>query len=143
MVVRFGTGTKDVPLTEVTPENYIVPKGEESAYHVVQELKNFDRRTGKRLSRPVLQKYDEKVFNTKQRKWLTSMGYDIVIVHDPTEYNRKRMEQSQQTTKQRQEAERKRKAAERAAMKAELLAELKAELGAQETKPKKERKSNK
>lgn len=138
MLVKFGDGTKDVPLTEVTAENYIVPKGEESTYHVLQELKNFDRRTGKRLSRPVVQKYDAKVFQTQQRRWLQSMGYDFTILHDPTEYNRKRMEQSQKTTKQRQEAERKRKAAERAALKKELLAELKAE-----SKPKKEHKSNK
>lgn len=142
MVVKFENGTKDVPLTEVTPENYIVPKGEEKDYHVLQELKNFDRKTGKRLSRPVVQKYDAKVFQTQQRKWLQSMGYDFTVLHDPTEYNRKRMEQSQQTTRQRQEAERKRKAAEREDLKKELRKELLAELKA-ESKPKKEKKSNK
>lgn len=135
MVVKFEKGTKDVPLTEVTPENYIVPKGEEKDYHVLQELKNFDRKTGKRLSRPVVQKYDAKVFQTQQRRWLQSMGYDFVVLHDPTEYNRKRMEQSQLTTRQRQ-------AAEREALKRELRKELLAELKA-ESKPKKEKKSNK
>lgn len=142
MLVKFGEGTKDVPLTEVTAENYIVPEGEESTYHVLQELKNFDRRTGKRLSRPVVQKYDAKVFQTQQRRWLQSLGYDITILHDPTEYNRKKAEQAKQTAKQRTEAERKRKQDEREAMKAELRKELLDELRT-ESKTKKEQKSNK
>ena len=132
MVVKFENGTKDVPLTEVTPENYIVPKGEEKDYHVLQELKNFDRKTGKRLSRPVVQKYDAKVFQTQQRRWLQSMGYDFIVLHDPTEYLRKKAE----------EAEQQRKAAEREALKEELRKELMEELKA-ESKPKKEQKSNK
>lgn len=142
MVVKFENGTKDVPLTEVTPENYIVPKGEEKDYHVLQELKNFDRKTGKRLSRPVVQKYDAKVFQTQQRKWLQSMGYDFTVLHDPTEYLCKKAEEAEQTARQRMEAEQQRKAAEREALKEELRKELLAELKA-ESKPKKEQKSNK
>ena len=137
MVVKYENGTKDVPLTEVTPENYIVPKGEEKDYHVLQELKNFDRKTGKRLSRPVVQKYDAKVFQTQQRRWLQSMGYDFTVLHDPTEYLRKKAEEAEQTARQRMEAEQQRKAAEREALKEELRKELLAELKA-ESKPKKE-----
>ena len=134
MRVKYGEGTKDVPLTEVTTENYIVPKGEETLYHVVQELKQFDQKTGKRLSRPVLQKYDVKVW-AKQKKALLSWGYDLVIVHDPAEYIRKRDEEMQRTADERrrkaQEAEQKRKADERAALKAELKAELLKEMEAE------------
>ena len=134
MRVKFGEGTKDVPLTEVTTENYIVPKGEETLYHVVQELKQFDQKTGRRLSRPVLQKYDAKVW-AKQKKALVSWGYDLVIVHDPAEYIRKRDEEMQRTADERrrkaQEAEQKRKADERAALKAELKAELLKEMEAE------------
>lgn len=134
MRVKFGDGTKDVPLTEVTTENYIVPKGEESLYHVVQELKQFDQKTGKRLSRPVLQKYDVKVWQ-KQKKALLSWGYDLVVVHDPAEYIRKRDEEMQRTEDERrrkaQEAEQKRKDDERAALKAELKAELLKEMEAE------------
>lgn len=134
MRVKYGEGTKDVPLTEVTTENYIVPKGEESLYHVVQELKQFDSKTGKRLSRPVLQKYDVKVW-AKQKKALLSWGYDLVIVHDPAEYIRKRDEEMQRTADERrrkaQEAEQKRKSDERAALKAELKAELLKEMEAE------------
>lgn len=133
MRVKYGEGTKDVPLTEVTTENYIVPKGEESLYHVVQEMKQFDQKTGKRLSRPVLQKYDAKVW-AKQKKALLSWGYDLVIVHDPAEFIRKRDEEMQRAADERrrlaQEAEQKRKADERAALKAELKAELLKEMKA-------------
>ena len=134
MRVKYGEGTKDVPLTEVTTENYIVPKGEETLYHVVQELRQFDQKTGRRLSRPVLQKYDVKVW-AKQKKALLSWGYDLVIVHDPAEYIRKRDEEMQRTADERrrkaQEAEQKRKADERAALKAELKAELLKEMEAE------------
>ena len=33
MRVKFGNSIKDVPLLEVTKENYIVPRGEEDTYH--------------------------------------------------------------------------------------------------------------
>lgn len=134
MRVKYGEGTKDVPLTEVTMENYIVPKGEESLYHVVQEMRQFDPKTGKRLSRPVLQKYDAKVW-AKQKKALLSWGYDLTIVHDPAEFIRKRDEEMQRAADERrrlaQEAEQKRKADERAALKAELKAELLKEMEAE------------
>lgn len=135
MRVKFEGGTKDVQLTEVTKENYIVPKGEEGIYHVIQEVKEFDRKTGKRLSKPVLQKYDAKVWN-QQRKALLSWGYDLIIVHDPTEYNaRKTAEREQLAAEKRKaamEAEQQRKAEERAALKAELMAELRAEMDAEQ-----------
>lgn len=141
MKVIFGNGVKDVPLSDVTKENYIVPKGEESLYHVVQELRQFDQKTGKRLSRPVLQKYDVKVWDN-QRKALTSWGYDLNVVHDPADYLRKQQEERERTQAERQrqaqEAEARRKAAEREALKAELKAELMAEMqdAGTEAKPK-------
>lgn len=145
MRVKFENGTKDVPLTEVTAENYIVPKGEENSYHVIQEMTSFDNKTGKRLSRPVLQKYDAKIWPT-QRKALASWGYDLTIVHDPSEYNRQQAEIAQQTAANRQriiaQQEAQRKAKERAAMKAELMAEIRAELLA-EAKAASNKKSNK
>ena len=90
MRVKFGDmGTKDVPITEVTPENYIVPAGEEMQYHVIQEIKRFDASSGKRLSRPRVQKYGYKEFNTIIRN-IKSLGYDITVLHDPTEYIKQR-----------------------------------------------------
>jgi hypothetical protein len=108
----------------------------------LQELKNFDRRTGKRLSRPVVQKYGAKVFRTQQRNWLQSMGYEFTILHDPTAYLEQKAKEAEFSAKQRKEAEEQRKAAEREALKEELRKELLAELKA-ESKQKKEQKSNK
>lgn len=88
MKVRFEGGIKDVPLSEVTADNYIVPQGEEKSWHVIQEKKEFDRNTGKRLSRPVLQKYDMKCF-PQTRKYLMDAGYTITVLHDPVEYAKK------------------------------------------------------
>ena len=111
MRVKFGDmGTKDVPITEVTPENYIVPAGEEMQYHVIQEIKRFDASSGKRLSRPRVQKYGYKEFNTLIRN-IKSLGYDITVLHDPTEYIKQRdeeiaatMDRATQTRKQRTDA---------------------------------------
>ena len=111
MRVKFGDmGTKDVPITEVTPENYIVPAGEEMQYHVIQEIKRFDASSGKRLSRPRVQKYGYKEYNTLIRN-IKSLGYDIIVLHDPTEYIKQREEEiaatkerAAQTRKQRTDA---------------------------------------
>ena len=64
MRVKFGNVTKDVPILEVTKENYIVPRGEENALHCRIEQTQFNARTGKRLSKPRIQKFDAKMFPT-------------------------------------------------------------------------------
>lgn len=129
MRVRFGNTTKDVPLLEVTPENYIVPRGEEDTYHCRIEQTQYNPRSGKRLSRPRIQKFDAKMYPSVARN-LRQQGWDIVILYDPTEYldkqEQKRLAAQELTYKERQEAEAKRKAAERKALKDELIAELKA-----------------
>ena len=119
MKVRFNGGIKDVPLSEVTAENYIVPQGEERHWHVIQEKKEFDRNTGKRLSRPVLQKYDTKAYPAT-RKYLIQAGYTITVLHDPEKWKQGVAQAAQRK-------------AEREALKAELRKELLAEL-AKETK---------
>ena len=56
MRVKVNDGkTKDVAITDVTPENYIVPSNEQHLYHCVIEIKKFDSETGKRLSIPRIQ----------------------------------------------------------------------------------------
>lgn len=54
--------TKDVAITDVTPENYIVPSNEQHLYHCVIEVRKFDSETGKRLSVPRIQKFGKKSF---------------------------------------------------------------------------------
>ncbi len=76
---------RDTPVERLTPENYIVPKGEEKDYHAVIEVKQFDPKTGKRLSKPRVQKFGKKIFETSVRDSLRKQGYDVLILHDPND----------------------------------------------------------
>ena len=129
MRVKFGNSIKDVPLLEVTKENYIVPRGEEDTYHCRIEQTQFNPRNGKRVSRPRIQKFNAKMYPSVARN-LRQQGWDIEVLYDPTEYLEQReariREQQELTYRQRQELEEKRKAAERKALKDEIMAELKA-----------------
>lgn len=126
MRVKFGNnGTKDVPILEVTAENYIVPAGEENTYHCRIEQVQFSPSTGKRLSKPLIQKFDAKMFPMVQRN-LRQQGWTIDILYNPTEYLKAEEEKKQMTREQRKAVEEQRKQKERDALKAEILAELKA-----------------
>ena len=134
MKVKFEGGIKDVPLSQVTAANYIVPKGEERSWHVIQEKKEFDRNTGKQLSRPMLQTYDTKCY-PQTRKYLMDAGYTITVLHDPEKWiqaNKLALEAAEAKRKEAaQNAAAEQKATERAALKAELIAEIKAEMEAE------------
>lgn len=153
MKVKSLGGIKDVPLSEVTAANYIVPHGEERHWHVIQEKVEYDRQTGKKLSRPVLQKYDTKVYPTTE-KYLRDAGYTITVLHDPIAYSTKvaaakATEQSKiaaaKAAKAKAEAEalkaaaEKKAAEEREALKNELRKELLAELKETNKNTKKEK----
>ena len=127
MRVKFGNATKDVPIVEVTAENYIVPRGEEDTYHCKIEQTQFNPRNGKRLSRPRIQKFESKMYPSVARN-LRQQGWDIEVLYDPTEFlaerEAKRAEMRDLTFKQRQEKALAEKAAERQALKEEILAEM-------------------
>ena len=129
MRVKFGKTTKDVPILEVTAENYIVPKGEEGTYHCRIEQKQFDQRTGNRISKPIVQKFEPKMYPSVAKN-LKQQGWTIDVLYDPTDYlkevEEKSREMQEMTIQQRKEAAEKAKAAEKEALKAEILAELKA-----------------
>lgn len=126
--------TKDVGLLEVTPENFIVPKGEESYYHCRIEVVKFNQETGERMSRPRMQVFGKKVFETFGLHNLRKMGYKVDILHDPNVWeaaNKEKIEAAKQAkaeaeAKAQAEAEAQAKAEEREKMKAEIIAELKA-----------------
>lgn len=128
MRVKFGNGTKDVPILEVNAANYIVPEGEEGSYHVRQEITNFDQRTGRRLSVPRIQKYGAKEFKAISRI-LRQQGYELTILHDPTDYLKQKEEEAENrrmmTVQKQRELEQKRREAEKAALKEEIMMELK------------------
>ena len=130
MKVRFNGGIKDVPLSEVTADNYIVPHREERFWHVLQEKVEFDRNTGKRLTRPVLQKYDTKSYPITA-KYLKDAGYTITVLHDPIAWAKANAAAAAKAAEQRAQAAAAAKAAaakaEREAMKEELRKEMQAE----------------
>jgi hypothetical protein len=73
------------PLDNVTADNYKVPQGEEGIYHVVLEVKEFDRKTGERTSVPRVQKFGVNAFETAFPN-LKRLGYDVRVVYDPTNW---------------------------------------------------------
>jgi hypothetical protein len=143
MRVKVNDGkTKDVAITDVTPENYIVPSNEQHLYHCVIEVRKFDSETGKRLSVPRIQKFGKKSFENGILDALKKQGYTITVLHDPNEYVKAQAEEKAAAdAKAKAEAEAKAKAEEKAALKAEILAELKAE-GVIPAEPAKETKAD-
>lgn len=134
MRVKVNDGkTKDVAITDVTPENYIVPSNEQHLYHCVIEVRKFDSETGKRLSVPRIQKFGKKSFENGILDALKKQGYTITVLHDPNEYVKAQAEEKaartaaqQKAAEEKAAADAKAKAEEKAALKAEILAELKA-----------------
>ncbi len=150
MRVKVNDGkTKDVAITDVTPENYIVPSNEQHLYHCVIEIKKFDSETGKRLSIPRIQKFGKKGYENSIADNLKKQGYTITVLHDPNEYMKAKAEADEKAKaekakaaeekakaaeekakaaeeKAKADADAKARAEEKAALKAEILAELKA-----------------
>ena len=85
---------RDTPIVKLTPENYLVPKGEERAYHAVIEVKQFDPKTGQRISVPRVQKFGKKAFETNIADSLRKQGYDVLILHDPNVWIKEQQEKA-------------------------------------------------
>lgn len=93
MQVRMNDGRiKDVPITQVTKENYIVAETAKHVYHCLIEVRKFNPETGERLSRPRVQKFGKKAFESNVFASLKQQGYTITILHDPNEYIAKQKE---------------------------------------------------
>lgn len=86
MITKEG---HDLPIEQLTPDNYLVPKGEEHLYHAVIEVTSFDPKTGKRLSKPRLQKFGRKMFETHLHSSLLKQGYTVTILHSPAAWTEK------------------------------------------------------
>ena len=83
------------PLDSVTADNYKVPQGEEGIFHVVLEVKEFDRKTGERTSVPRVQKFGVNAFETAFPN-LKRLGYDVRVVYDPTDWLAKQAEEAEE-----------------------------------------------
>ena len=115
-----------IEIDNLTASNYAVPKGEEGVYHAVIEVKQFDQKTGRRISTPRIQKFGKKSFETSVRDCLMKQGYEIRILHDPNDFLRKQAEAAKQTAAERKAAEQKKfDEAVAAAVKAELAKQKK------------------
>lgn len=136
MRVRTKDGQiKDVNILDVTPENFIVPKGEEDCYHCRIEVKKFNQDTGERISKPRMQVFGKKFFESFGLHNLRKQGFTVDVMHDPNKWlqeNEAKLEAEKQKeaeaeAKAKAEAAEAEKKAMKEAMKAEILAELKAE----------------
>ena len=73
-------------LDQLNESNYVCPQDEVKLYHVVQVVKEFNPKTGQRISVPVLQKYKRKTFELDILPRLPRLGYTLRIVFDPVKY---------------------------------------------------------
>lgn len=134
MITKDG---RDMPIENLTPENYVVPVGEEKDYHAVIEVVQFDPKTGKRLSRPRVQKFNRKIFEQTVLSSLRKMGYTVTILHNPNEWLKANAEKKAAAVKAAREASKKAEqerfdAAVAAAVKKELAAQKKAKASKKE-----------
>ena len=102
MITKDG---RDTPILKLTPDNYIVPKGEEKAYHVVIEVRQFDQKTGARISKPRVQKFGKKAYENGIAESLRKQGYDLLVLHDPNEWLRAHNEEAAARAKAKAEAD--------------------------------------
>lgn len=97
MITKDG---RDTPIEKLTAENYIVPSGEEKDYHAVIEVVQYDAKTGKRLSRPRVQKFGKKIFEAHVADSLRKQGYTVTILHDPNAWLKEQAAKSEQAAKE-------------------------------------------
>lgn len=120
MITKDG---RDTPIDKLTADNYIVPKGEEKDYHAVIEVVLYDQKTGRKLSKPRIQKFGRKSFESHIEASLRKQGYTITILHDPTEWLKEQKAKAAQTAKAKAQAEKERFDAAVAAAVAKALAD--------------------
>jgi len=104
MITKDG---RDVAIEELTPENYVVPAGEEGSYHCAIEVKQFDHKTGDKISRPRIQKFGKKIFETLVRDIMLRQGYEIKILHNPNEWMKEQAAKKAEAQKKAAEAAKK------------------------------------
>ncbi len=90
MLIKLEDGRlKDVPISQVTRENYIVDEKERDTYHVMMEIVRYSPSDGRRLSQSSIQKFDAKIYKSIMERHLKLMGYTVTVLYDPTEYLQK------------------------------------------------------
>jgi membrane protein involved in colicin uptake len=118
MITKDG---RDTPILELTPDNYLVPQGEERQYHCRIECKKFNQDTGERLSKPRVQKFGKKMFETHVMSSLRKQGFTVDILHNPNDWEKEQRAQAAANAKAQAEAKEK---AEQARIDAAVAAAL-------------------
>lgn len=104
-IVMITKDGRDTAIENLTADNYIVPKGEEQLYHAVIEVRQFDSKTGKRISHPRVQKFGRKAFETHVQSSLRKQGYSITILHDPNAWLKKQKAKAEEARAAKAEAD--------------------------------------
>ena len=120
MITKDG---RDTPIEKLTPDIYIVPKGEEMSYHAVIEVVQFDPKTGKKLSKPRVQKFGKKMFETHVLNSLKKQGYTVTVLYDPNVWIKEQQAKAAQSRAAKAKAEQEKFDAAVAAAVAKALAE--------------------
>lgn len=122
-------------LDQLNEGNYVCPPDEVKLYHVIQEVKEFNPKTGQRISVPVLQKYKRKTFELDILPRLPRLGYTLRVVFDPVKYE-STISEARRAAERAARAEAKMKADEelREQIRREEAAKLRAELKKQKEK---------
>lgn len=125
---------RDLSVKDITAENYKVPQGEEMSVHAKIEVKQFDPKTGERISTPRIQKFGMKEWQSHIQSSLRKQGYTVEILHDPYKFAQEHAAQVAAAQAAKAQAEKEaaeaKKAAELAAIKEQAKAEVMAELKA-------------
>ena len=122
-------------LDQLNESNYVCPQDEVKLYHVIQEVKEFNPKTGQRISVPVLQKYKRKTFELDILPRLPRLGYTLRVGFDPVKYE-STISEARRAAELAARAEEKMKADEelREQIRREEAAKLRAELKKQKEK---------
>ena len=123
MITKDG---RDTPIEKLTAENYIVPKGEEMSYHAVIEVVQYDPKTGKKLSKPRVQKFGKKMFETHVLNSLKKQGYTVTVLYDPNVWIKEQQAKAAQSRAAKAKADQEKFDAAVAAAVAKALAEREA-----------------
>ena len=126
MITKDG---RDTPIEKLTPDIYIVPKGEEMSYHAVIEVVQYDPKTGKKLSKPRVQKFGKKMFETHVLNSLKKQGYTVTVLYDPNVWIKEQQAKAAQSRAAKAKAEQEKFDAAVAAAVAKELAKLQAAQG--------------
>ena len=126
MITKDG---RDTPIEKLTPDNYVVPKGEEMSYHAVIEVVQYDTKTGKKLSKPRVQKFGKKAFETHVLNSLKKQGYTVTVLYDPNVWIKEQQAKAAQSRAAKAKAEQEKFDAAVAAAVAKELAKLQAAQG--------------